>query len=306
MSTGFIHLLEPGEPWLDSKGEMIQAHGGGVLLHGGRYYWFGENRDVSRKEAKVLGVSCYSSTDLTHWQDEGVVLPTVYDNQDHDLYFTQVVERPKVIYNHRSGEFVMIMHIDSPDYKYARVGFAFSQAPDGPYQYVGSIRPNGAESRDMTVFQDDDGKSYLIYSSEGNATMHVAELSDDYRSLTGVYCRIFEGQYREAPAVFKYESKYYMITSGCTGWKSNEAQWAVADSMLGPWRTLGNPCVGPDAEKTFYTQSTFVLALEERPGSFVFMADRWKPDNLRDSRYIWLPFKFTEDGQIEIRWETYE
>ena len=28
--------------WKDTKGNTINAHGGGLLLHNGTYYWFGE------------------------------------------------------------------------------------------------------------------------------------------------------------------------------------------------------------------------------------------------------------------------
>ncbi len=43
----------------------------------------------------------------------------------------------------------------------------------------------------MTLFVDDDGKAYHIYSSEDNLTLQIAELADDYLSHTGKYIRIF-------------------------------------------------------------------------------------------------------------------
>lgn len=49
----------------------------------------------------------------------------------------------------------------------------------------------GQMSRDMTLFVDDDGKAYHIYSSEDNLTLQIAELSDDYLGHTGRYIRIF-------------------------------------------------------------------------------------------------------------------
>ena len=49
----------------------------------------------------------------------------------------------------------------------------------------------GQMSRDMTLFVDDDGKGYHIYSSEDNLTLQIAELSDDYLGHTGRYIRIF-------------------------------------------------------------------------------------------------------------------
>lgn len=50
---------------------------------------------------------------------------------------------------------------------------------------------DGQMSRDMTLFVDDDGKAYHIYSSEDNLTLQIAELADDYLSHTGKYIRIF-------------------------------------------------------------------------------------------------------------------
>ena len=65
------------------------------------------------------------------------------------------------------------------------------------------LEGDGQMSRDMTLFVDDDGKAYHIYSSEDNLTLQIAELSDDYLSHTGKYIRIFPGGHNEAPAIFK-------------------------------------------------------------------------------------------------------
>lgn len=35
----------PGERWVDTDGNLIQAHGGGVLVVENTYYWYGENKD---------------------------------------------------------------------------------------------------------------------------------------------------------------------------------------------------------------------------------------------------------------------
>ena len=61
----------------------------------------------------------------------------------------------------------------------------------------------GQMSRDMTLFVDDNGKAYHIYSSEDNLTIHIAELSDDYLDYTGRYTRIDPAGHNEAPAIFK-------------------------------------------------------------------------------------------------------
>lgn len=300
-----------GEKWLDTAGNPINAHGAGVLYHNGKYYLYGEYKKGETilpewatwecYRTDVTGVSCYSSPDMATWTFEGIVLPAVVDDPEHDLHPSKVLERPKVVYNAKTGKFVMWAHVESPNYGKAAAGVAVSDSPTGPFTYLGSFRPNGAMSRDQTVFVDDDGKAYHLYSSENNATLHISELTDDYLQPTGRFTRNFIGQSREAPAVFKYDGKYYLLSSGCTGWDPNQAELAVADSIMGPWTVLGNPCTGPDADKTFYGQSTYVQPVYGKKGLYVAMFDRWNKTDLENSRYVWLPLSF-DNGKITIPW----
>lgn len=160
----------------------------------------------------------------------------------------------------------------------------------------------GQMSRDITLFVDDDGKAYHIYSSEENLTLHIAELTDDYQEYSGKYIRIFPGGHNEAPAIFKKEGTYWMITSGCTGWQLNAARMFSAPSIWGPWQQHPNPCVGKGAELTFGGQSTYILTHPHKKDSYIFVADRWRPENPIDGRYLWLPIQFTEQGTPFIEW----
>nr|WP_291589124.1 family 43 glycosylhydrolase [Bacteroides sp.] len=157
-------------------------------------------------------------------------------------------------------------------------------------------------ARDMTLFVDDDGKAYHIYSSEENSTTHIAELSGDYLSHTGRYVRVFVNRYMEAPTILKRNGKYYFIGSGCTGWKPNAARSAVAESIWGPWKELGNPCRGANSGLTFGGQSTYILKIQGMQDSYLFMADEWRPDDAIDGRYIWLPVTFENDNPL-IYWK---
>ena len=171
----------------------------------------------------------------------------------------------------------------------------------------------GQMSRDMTLYVDDDGKAYHIFSSEENLTLHIAELTGDYLHHTGRYTRVAPAGHNEAPAIFKHDGTYWMITSGCTGWAPNEARMFSAPSIWGPWTQHPNPCRGSKAEITFGGQSTFVLTLRDDDISnlksqtsnltyrLIFMADIWRPNHPIDARYIWLPIEF-EDGKPVIRW----
>ena len=182
----------------------------------------------------MIGVNCYSSKDLWTWKNEGIVLPPKKFNMSHDLHVSNVLERPKVIYNAKTKQYVMWMHIDIANYSKASVGIAISSTPVGPFTYLYSGQPHGYDSRDMTLFKDDeDGQAYIIYSSEENSELHVGLLTDDYLNLKRVMRRIMVGLHREAPSVFKHRGMYYMITSGCTGWAPNAAQVHSSESMLG-------------------------------------------------------------------------
>jgi Glycosyl hydrolases family 43 len=316
--TTAIHLrgadtaFHPGEVWLDTAGNPINAHGGGMMFHSGTYFWYGENKEgrawlpESTKawdgyRVDVTGIRCYSSKDLRQWKDEGLVLKAVADDPSHDLHPSKVCERPKVLFNARTRKFVMWMHIDSEDYKAARAGVATADKPTGPFIYRQSVRPEGQDSRDQTVFQDDDGKAYRIYSSENNDTTYISLLTEDYLMHSGKFARAFEKRRMEAPVVFKHAGKYWFIGSDCTGWDPNPARSAVADSIWGPWTELGNPCRGEDSAGTFGGQSAFVFPVAGWDNAFIFMADRWNKTNLVDSRLLWLPLQFKENKPV-VEW----
>jgi beta-xylosidase len=160
----------------------------------------------------------------------------------------------------------------------------------------------GQMARDMTLYVDDDGKAYHIHASEENLTLHISELNDAYTDFTGKYIQVFPTGHNEAPSIFKYKGKYFMITSGCTGWAPNAARLLVSDSVMGNWEYLENPCIGEDADLTFHSQSTYILPVEGKKDAFIFMADRWVPKNAIDGRYIWLPIQFNGNGIPYLEW----
>lgn len=294
-----LHSFQPGATWPDAAGVHINAHGGGMLCEDGTYYWFGERR--VRGESR--GINVYSSRDLYNWRHEGVALAEVENAPDHDIARGCIMERPKVLRNARTGQYVMWFHLElkGRGYSAARAAVAVADRPAGPYAFHRSLRPNGNMSRDMTLFQDDDGAAYHIYASNDNKDMRICRLSDDYLSPTARDVALFSDE-REAPAMFKHEGRYFLITSACTAFHANAANVYTSDSLWGPWKRHPNPTRGPRADKTFGGQSTFVLPVPGKKDAFIFMADRWNPDNLQDSRYLWLPIMF-EKGLPVIQWQ---
>lgn len=190
------NCFQPGQLWLDTNGIHINAHGGGILFHDGVYYWFGEHKIAGEAgNAAQVGVHAYSSKDLYHWKDEGIALK-VSEDPASPIRKGCVIERPKVLYNANTRKFVMWFHLEeNTGYRTAASGVAVADSPAGLYAYRGCFRPNagvwpdnltdaekhnedklkglhrdfagGQMARDMTLFLDDDGKAYQIYSSRG-------------------------------------------------------------------------------------------------------------------------------------------
>lgn len=145
-----------GATWTASNGRHIQAHGGGIIKVGSTYYWHGEDKTNG---TEFQNINCYSSKDLVQWKYETACLTR---QASGDLGPNRLVERPKVIYNRQSNQYVMWLHIESPEYTDAKVGVATCATANGQFHYHGSFRPMRFESRDIGVFVDDDEKAYLL------------------------------------------------------------------------------------------------------------------------------------------------
>lgn len=259
-----------------------------------------------------------------------------------------ITERPKVIYNDSTDQYVMVFHADgvlynnadlnswvaggcqgncsASRYSRAMVGFATSDTPFGPFKLVNMTRMNYdleysedrlGEARDMTVFVDKgvdrngDGvdDAYVIYSSEMNAKLYVSLLNagytgpiaqgDDAVAGEDYAARILSDNSREAPAMFKYDGWYYLITSGTDGWNSTEHIYYRSRDIFSGWEQVGNPALN-DTGKCFNTQVTYVIPIDAENGKFIYMADRWNGNDLSDSRTVWLPIRMNVDNTLSI------
>ena len=129
-----------GQLWMDTDGQHINAHGGNIIQYNNTYYWYGENRPYSGGSTEA-GISVYSSSDLKTWKNEGVALATSQE-AGHDIERGCIMERPKVLYNPKTKKFVMLFHLElkGRGYEAARVAFAVSDSPTGPFQFLRSQR----------------------------------------------------------------------------------------------------------------------------------------------------------------------
>jgi beta-xylosidase len=145
-STGKSQInssFQPGKTWYDTDGNPINAHAGGVLYYNNTYYWYGQIMIPGKRGSDSwVGVSCYSSKDLYNWENKGVVLH-MEDHPSHQITRGSKIERPKVIYNEKTGKFVMWWHhdINGQGHKNAMTGIAVSENAEGPFTLVRIFRP---------------------------------------------------------------------------------------------------------------------------------------------------------------------
>ncbi|MCM3749607.1 RICIN domain-containing protein [Paenibacillus pasadenensis] len=287
-----------GYQFTDTDGNGVHAHGGNIIKHNGYYYFFGENRN---EDNTFYAVSVYRSTDLKNWEFRNHVLT----QSSHPELALANIERPKVVYNASTGKFVMWMHKENGiDYSEAKAAVAYSDTIDGDYTYTGSFRPMGIGSRDCTLFVDDNGDAYFIASSNGNADLNFYKLSSDYLTVDSL-AKSMAGAHREAPAVFKRNGVYFLLTSGNSGWWPNQQKYATSTTgITGTYSNFVNVGDG----NAYRSQTTFVLPIQNSSGnttSFMYMGDRWagawnKP--VIQSRYVWANIEFPTNTSMTFNY----
>lgn len=269
-----------------------------MLFQDGYYYWYGEDRTGDNY------ISCYRSSDLMNWEFRNHIL-TAQSQASPIRMRTDLnlrsgsggkvnLERPKVLYNAQTKKYVLWVHYENgTDYLCAACAIATCDTPDGDFTYHGSFNPYGYMSRDCTLYQKPDGTAYFLSAARDNADLHVYRLTEDYLNTQCLVHKLWQGEYREAPAVMEREGLYYLFSSYCTGWAPNQCQYATAPAMEGKWSLLSN--IGDST--TFRTQPAFLLPITgTETTTYLYVSDRWDAQDYHNSRYVILPVEFDEKG----------
>lgn len=282
------HAIFPGQPWLDTKGERIQAHGGAVYYEDGVYYWYGENKEHTDGKNGVWtwGLKVYASTDLYNWEDRGFLIPPVLDDPNSALYPAKRVDRPHILKCPATGKYVCWIKLSGPE-----AAFTIWQADSllGPYEMVENLyNPGGHKAGDFDLVSDEEtGRGYIYFDAD-HASMLCMELSPDYlhaeKEAARSYADMTPPFTREAPALFAWGGKKYMLTSGMTGYVPNRSDSAAADRWDGEFVSLGDPHVDDASCASFNSQISKIFKVEGKEGLFIAMADRWLPGTPVDAR----------------------
>lgn len=307
--------IYPGKPWLDTKGERIQAHGGAIHCEDGVYYWYGENKEHTDGKNGIWtwGIRVYRSKDLMNWEDFGLLIPPKLDDPNSNLFPEMRVDRPHIRKCAATGKYVAWIKLSGEE-----ACFLVMQADSflGPYEIVReNYNPLGCKVGDFDIVQDQDtGKAYLYMDADhkGVVCLEMAEdmlsaqkkVSEQYMGLIPPFCR-------EGIALFEHGGRKYMLTSGMTGYLPNQSDSAVSEAWDEPFFSKGDPYVDDDTTSSFNSQFTQVFKLPDRD-FYIALSDRWVPEYPVDaaradllrrcvaSRYDPKHYQATEEEQKEL------
>jgi hypothetical protein len=261
--------------WKDTEGNPILSNGGGTLKVGDTWYWYGAkygnaatyyNKWTGSNYTGASGnkVSCFSSKDLMTWKNEGDVF-----NAPGGWF-----GRLGVVYHAGTKKYVLVAQVGSN-----QVLFASSSSPTGPFIQTSIDAPPGVANGgtgDQTVFQDDDGKAYIICSSKsGRSNWYIIPLrASDYLGMDPSI-RIGGGSGREGNCMFKYRGRYYFVSSDLYGWNASRAYYISSTKIDGGYGTE-KIMTTSDVDYCHVTQTGFfttVYGTEDT--TVIFCGDRW-------------------------------
>ena len=285
-------LIQNDSFWFTKDGQPIYSQGGGIFRFKDpisgieKYYWYGVrykeaetyrlNPAVTLPTSTFESVTCYSSTDLVNWSFENNVL-TMAELEKNGGY-KRWLGRLGVAWLEALKKYVMVVQHGN------QVLFTVSDTPAGNFSWHNQISmkdmigtPN---TGDQTVFTDDDGKSYLIYSyGSGRNKIYVSEIGVKEGKANLLDCKeIFRGESREGNCMFRYNGKYYMCASNIYGWDASLAYYLVADSIRGPYTPAKSMAVmkGCEDDYAHITQTGFFVSVKgTKQETILYCGDRW-------------------------------
>lgn len=265
-----------------------------IRVFGDTYYIYPTS---DKPDWQTTDFSCWSSKDLVHWKNEGVILDVA-----HNLSWANIKAWAPTIVA-RNGKYYLYFVANG------RIGVATSDSPNGPFADALGRPLIDAKTAafptypiDPDVFIDDDGQAYLYY---GNGHLAAVKLNPDMISLDGTPVEITPKDvaqpFREGIFVIKRKGLYYFM------WSVDDAQsdnyrvaYGTSRSPLGPIEIPKNNII---LQKHGPVKGTGHHSVINVPGT-----DRWYvayhrhaiPDGSGFKRDVCLAkMEFNQDGTIK-------
>jgi len=262
------------------------------------------------------GIRLWKSRDLKKWEPLGLVWSLEKDATwakkfgERGGHPARSVWAPEIHY--LKGTFWLPYGMN---YRGAGLLKSTTGKPEGPYVDINPEGPFfGGDGKDVSLFQDDDGKVYLVYNKGW-----IAPLNEDMTGLAGKPRLLKPANARfvggEGAFLTKYNGKYILLGAEMNehdGGRTYDCMAAVADSLYGPYsdRYLAIPHAGhnmlfrtregqwmstffgtPHDAKAIFTEKPAVLPIEfdadgrfrplmrtsARPSASALSGGGWKP-----------------------------
>jgi len=193
-------------PRLTDTGDVVDCHSGVIIKQNNRYFMYGEYYGFSTgfNTTDFPKLIVYSSQDLVTWTNHGIIL---------NLPGSQFT--PWAAFNAYTNKFVIWFNSYPQGCCAGEYGVAVSS--DGIiWNMVGYATPVYTMVDGSTLFVDDDGTGYLIYTSlSEDHKVSIEKLTPDYLNTTGENYGLFPDRYVEGAILFKRKGLYYVGYGSC-------------------------------------------------------------------------------------------
>lgn len=221
-----------------------------IISYNGRYYIYSTTDGVSGWGGYYF--KCYSSSDLVHWEDEGIILDLAATAPYTNSKGVQVGIVPWASGNawaptiiEKNGTFYFYFSGHEPSLNAKSIGVATSTSPTGPFvaQPTRLFRQSDAysgQSIDPCVFKDPVSGDHFIYFGQ-STYMTAFKLNDDMISVDASTKTRFNlgSTFREGIYVMYNQAGnangnyYFMWSEDDTGSENYKVRYGVSNNPLG-------------------------------------------------------------------------
>jgi hypothetical protein len=174
-------------------------------------------------------------------------------------------------HNKKTDKVVLSAHYeDQNGYTAAKIYLA-QITPKGDIEIGTMDRPLGYDSRDQSLFVDDDGTAYLLSATRTNNDINIYKLDETWTKPISLINTLFIGQHRETPAIIKKDGEYYFFSSKASGWYPSQTMYASSTDLSGVWtslREIGN-------NSTFGAQANNIRGINGEKQTFGLWSYHW-------------------------------
>jgi beta-xylosidase len=283
-TTALEMAIEP--PWPILEGYTADPH---AVVFDDTYYVYPTSDDGDWQSTRF---SCFSSTDLVHWTDQGIIL----DLPQALRWAKTRAWAPAMI--RRDGRYFFYFAAEQ------KIGVAVSDEPCGQLVdalgaplVTPSIQHPG-QVIDPFAFIDDDGQAYLYY---GQGNLYAYKLKPDMITLDGAPTKMTPPHFNEGVFMIKRGGLYYFM------WSENDARdvryqvaYGISRSPLGPIEIPPDNVILQRRGRVVGTGHNSAINVPGTDRWYIFYHRHAVPHGSGYLRETCLaPLEFSEGGQIE-------